>query len=60
MNFMNNFYPNFTEHESIFTVYGVFFPAMTGIFAGINMASDLKNPEYSVSVGSKLKLLIFY
>lgn len=57
---MNNFYPNFTEHESIFTVYGVFFPAMTGIFAGINMASDLKNPEYSVSVGSKLKLLVFY
>ena len=53
-NLWANLYPAYAPGESVFTVYGVFFPAMTGIFTGVNMAFDLKRPQTSIPIGSKL------
>ncbi|GIY28608.1 solute carrier family 12 member 8 [Caerostris extrusa] len=51
-NLKNNTGPDYTNDENWFTVFGVFFPAMTGILAGINMSGDLHNPSRDIPVGT--------
>ena len=48
----NNTGPDYLEGESFFTVFGVFFPTATGVFAGINMSGDLRNPSKNIPVGT--------
>ncbi|XP_045910889.1 solute carrier family 12 member 8 isoform X4 [Micropterus dolomieu] len=48
----SNTMPDYTPGETFFTVFGVFFPAATGVMAGFNMSSDLQRPEHNVPVGT--------
>ena len=58
----DNLWPRFTpgaagssnplRKESIASVFGVFFPATAGVFAGASMSGDLKNPSVSIPRGT--------
>lgn len=48
----SNALPDYTPGENFFTVFGVFFPAATGVMAGFNMSSDLQRPEHNIPVGT--------
>ncbi|MED6269511.1 hypothetical protein CHARACLAT_000177 [Characodon lateralis] len=48
----SNIVPDYSPGENFFTVFGVFFPAATGVMAGFNMSSDLQRPEHNIPVGT--------
>ncbi|NWI55183.1 S12A8 protein, partial [Calyptomena viridis] len=48
----NNTLPDYSQGESFFTVFGVFFPAATGVMVGFNMSGDLQKPATNIPLGS--------
>nr|XP_023018169.1 solute carrier family 12 member 8 [Leptinotarsa decemlineata]XP_023018170.1 solute carrier family 12 member 8 [Leptinotarsa decemlineata] len=51
-NLVQNMWPNYSEGYSWFTVFGVFFPTVTGILSGINMSGDLRAPSTNIPNGT--------
>ena len=53
--FKENFMPEFRETiegGTFFAAFSIFFPAATGILAGVNISGDLKNPGYAIPKGT--------
>ncbi|KAM8856923.1 solute carrier family 12 member 8 isoform 1-T1 [Synchiropus picturatus] len=53
----SNIMPDYSPGETFFTVFGVFFPAATGVMTGFNMSSDLQRPEHNIPVGTLAAVL---
>lgn len=51
-NFVNNWSPKYQAGITWFTVFGVFFPTITGILSGINMSGDLRAPSTDIPNGT--------
>ena len=65
--FSDNVWPHYLEttgddgsikKESLFTMFALFFPAVTGIMAGANMSGDLRNPSRSIPVGTLWSIVV--
>jgi len=55
-----NIQPHYESDQSFFSVFAVFFPAVTGIVAGANLSGDLKDPAVAIPKGTLLAIVSTY
>jgi len=55
-----NFGEGYASGEGFWSVFAIFFPAVTGIMSGVSMSGDLKDPSSSVPRGTILAVVVTF
>ena len=50
--FDKNLHSHYDDGQNIWTMFAIYFPAVTGIMAGVNMSGDLRDPKKSIPKGT--------
>lgn len=56
--FNSNKMPQYDSVYSFWTLFAIYFPAATGLLAGVNMSGDLKNPGRSIPIGTMCAIAV--
>lgn len=57
-NLAANWSPDFSGGETFWTMFALFFPAVTGIMAGANMSGDLREPGRAIPRGTLAAVVV--